>query len=58
MDIKVYGPYVVSLCNQTPTTVLGSIVNTTGRAYMITQKRAKLHFDLLQLLHLKPHFET
>lgn len=48
MDIKVYGPYVVSLKSDTSSvTILGSIVNTTERAYVITYKRANLYFDLL-----------
>ena len=45
------------LCAQHIDTILGSIVNTLGRAYvMVEREREKFHFDLLYLVHLYSDF--
>ena len=43
---------VTMLWSQNINTILGSVVNTMGRAYAIPKGNENLHFDLLYLLYL------
>ena len=43
----------IELCAQDILTILGSILNITiGRAFVITWRERKLHFDILKVFHL------
>lgn len=46
------------VCAQNIETMLGLIVNTIGRVYVIVQRKKEHRYDLLQFLYVNSNHET